>query len=86
MVAELGHSAAWTSGFLMTLLNNPELLSQLKLKVTLDAVGQSKHATGIPPHIENACLCANMIWLCEEKLDTVKSLAIQVKEAVKYVF
>ena len=83
MVAELGHSAAWTSGFLMPLLNNPELLSQLKLKVTLDAVGQSKHATGIPPHIKNACLCENMLWLCEETLTTVKALAIQVKEAEK---
>ena len=71
---------------LMPLRNNTEILSQLKLKVTLDAVGQSKHATGIPPHIENACLWSNMLRLCEETLATVKALTIQVKEAVKEAF
>ena len=62
------------------------MLSRLKLKVTVDAVGQCKHATGIPPHIENACLCAKMLWLFEETLTTVKALTVQVKEAVKEVF
>ena len=71
---------------LMPLLNNPELLSRLKLKVTLDAVGQSKHATVIPPHIENTCLCAKMLRLCEETLTTVKALMIHIKESVKDVF
>ena len=71
---------------LMTFLNNPKLLSRLKLKVTLYAVGQSKHATGIPPHIENVCLCAKMLRLCEETLTTAKALEIQVKEAVKCAF
>ena len=36
---------------LFPFLNNPKILSRLKLKVTVDAVGQCKHATGIPPHI-----------------------------------
>ena len=71
---------------LLPFLNNPKLFSRLKLKVTVDAVVQCKHATGIPPHIENVCLCANMLRLCEETLTTVKALTIQVKEAVKYVF
>ena len=70
----------------MPFLNNPKLLSRLKLKVTVDAVGQCKHATGIPPHIENAFLCAKMLWLCEETLTKVKVLTIQVKEAVKDAF
>ena len=70
----------------MPFINNPEILSRLKFKVTLDAVGQRKHATGIPPHIENLCLCAKIIRLCEETLTKVKALTIQVKEAVKYAF
>ena len=72
--------------FFMPLIHNPELLSRLKLKVTLDAVCQSKHATGIPPHIENTCLCENMLRLCEEILTIVKVLMIQVKYAVKDAF
>ena len=36
---------------LMPFLNNPKLLSRLKFKVTVDAVGKCKHATGISPHI-----------------------------------
>ena len=71
---------------LMLFLNNPKLLIRLKLKITVDLVGQCKHATGIPPHIENACLCAKMLWLFEETLTTVKALMIQVKEAVKDAF
>ena len=70
----------------MPFLNNPKLLSRLKLKVTVDAVGQCKHAIGTPPHIENVCLCANMIRLCEETLTKVKALMINVKEEVKYAF
>ena len=58
----------------------------MKLKVTSDAVGQSKHAKGIPPYIEKACLCANMLRLCEVTLTTVKALTIQVKEAVNDAF
>ena len=49
----------------------------------MDAVVQCKHATGIPPYIENACLCAKMLRLCEETLTMVEVLAIQVKEVVK---
>lgn len=64
-------------------MNHPDLLSRLTSKVTLDGVGQCKYATGIPPHIENACLCVKMRRLCEETLMTVKALTIQVKEAVK---
>ena len=67
-------------------LNNPKILSRLKFKVTVDAVVQCKHATGIPPYIENACLCAKMLRLCEETLTTVKALKIQVKEAAKDAF
>ena len=52
----------------------------------MDAVGQCKHASGIPPHIENACLFPKMLRFCEETLTTVKVLTIQVKEAVKDVF
>ena len=61
---------------LLPFINNTKLLSQLKLKVTVDAVGQCKHATVIPPHIENTCLCANMLCLCEDTLTTVKALTI----------
>ena len=71
---------------LIPFINNPKILSRLKLKVKLDAVGQRKHATGITPHIENLCLCANIIRLCEKTLTSVKALTIHVKEAVKDVF
>ena len=71
---------------LLPFLNNPKLLSRFKLKVSVDAVGQCKHATGILPHIENACSCAKMLRLCEETLTTVKAFPIEVKEAVKYAF
>ena len=63
---------------LIQFLNHPGLLNELKAKVSLDTVGQVKRVTGIPPHIENACLCANMLRLCEETLVTVRELAIQV--------
>ena len=86
VVAELGHSAAWTSVFLLPFLNNPKILFRLKMKVTVYAVGQCKHATVITPHIENACLCENILRLCEDTLTTVKALTIQVKEALKDAF
>ena len=68
---------------LIPFLNHPGLLNELKLKVSLDPVGQVKRVTGIPPHIENTCLCAKMLRLCEETLLTVRDLTIQVKSEVK---
>ena len=54
--------------------------------MSLDPVGQVKRVTGIPPHIENACLCENMLRLCEETLVTFRELTIQVKLEVNEAF
>ena len=52
----------------------------------MDAVSLCKNATGIPPHIENTCLCAKILRLFEETLTTVKALMIPLNEVVQDAF
>ena len=86
MGTEAGYKAARTYVFFDPIVESSRSLNELNLKVSLDPFGQVKRVTGIPPHIENECLCAKMLRLCEETLATVRELMIQVKSAVNEAF
>jgi len=47
----LGHPFA-----VLPLLNNPQLLEQLRPLVVLDTIGHIQNAMGIPPHIKHCIL------------------------------
>jgi hypothetical protein len=64
------------------LLNNPTLLQQLADLVTLEPIGQLKIYTGIPPHVETACMCRSILGATKEMLTEMKNMAQTVKTAV----
>jgi hypothetical protein len=63
------------------LLNNPVLLSRLKMLVTTEADGQILRATGIPPTVQNAVTLDTMLGLCRDTLERVENIQGKVGEA-----
>ena len=66
----------------MPLMNDPQLLERLRVKVGLTMGGQVSRITGIPPHVENTMLCTTFLKLCSETLVDVKELTTNIKAAV----
>jgi len=66
----------------LPLLNNCDLLCQLKDLVTLDPVGHIKNATGIPPHIEQGLLTCKVLDTCIDTLNEVRTMMQDVKVSI----
>ena len=91
-LASVVHHSDWLSGFgdkspghpflSLPVLNNPQLLLQLKGLVTLEPTGQVKAATGIPPHTQSAMMCRDILETSRETLLEVKNISLSIKEAV----
>jgi hypothetical protein len=68
------------------LLNNPNLLSRLKLLVTTEPGGQILRATGIPPTVQNAVTLDKMYGLCQDTLKGVENMTEKLGDAVCTAF
>ena len=72
--------------YLIPLLNNPELLKILQLKIDFKEGDQVSRVIWIPPRIENACICSKIFTLCNEILIQVKALTTLVRDAVSQMY
>ena len=68
------------------LMNNGQLLQQLKVLVTTEPSESMKVPTGIPPHINNAILIKRILDLCISTLAEVKHLTESVRTAVSEAY
>jgi len=66
----------------LPLLNNSQLMTDLKKLVTLEPIGQVRQATGIPPHIQQAELTMKVLETCITTFREVKNMTESVKEAI----
>ena len=68
------------------LLQNPDLLLQLKDLITLEPTDNMKTATGIPPHINLAVMMKKLLSCCTETLKEVKNMVVNVQDAVNEAY
>ena len=66
----------------LPLLNNPQLLEQLRPLVMLEPIGQIKNAMGIPPHIKHCILTRDVLETCKKTFNEVQLMTHSVSEAV----
>jgi hypothetical protein len=65
------------------IINHPDLLRRLHVKVTIDPELKLMTSTGIAPHIHTARLCRNILEKCDTTLNKIQNIETTVKEAVK---
>ena len=64
------------------LMQNPELLSRLKEKVTIESTDSLSTATGVPPHVSQLNLMTSLLQLCQTTLLRVTESATTVRETI----
>ena len=66
----------------LTILHNPELLSHLKGKVTLEPTLSLSKAPGIPPHVKQLNLISSVLELCQTTLVQVNEQPKSTRQSV----
>jgi hypothetical protein len=64
------------------LLQNPELLNQLKTKITIEPTHSLAVSTGIPPHVKQLNLMTSLLELCQTTLLRVNEQSAIVRESI----
>jgi hypothetical protein len=64
------------------LLQNPELLNRLKMKVTIEPTNSLAISTGIPPHVKQLNLMTSLLELCQTTLLRVNEQSTIVRESI----
>jgi hypothetical protein len=68
--------------FAVPLLQNPELLSRLKAKVTVEPTRFMSTATGVPPHVKQINVMASLLTLCQTTLVKVNEQSTTVRQTI----